>query len=424
MKRQVSKWVFFIACLAWTVMANAQQATPGVKELELRRSDLLKQIQESESLLTSTKKNVTGQMNALATLTGQINERKRYLQQANDDLATINREINALTKQLAKFETELTEKRNSYARSLQHLQKNRSIEERLLFIFSAKTLEQTYRRARYVKEYAAFQRKLGEEIIVKQVEVTAKKEELGETKKARLQLLKELEEERQRLEQQEKQARSIVSGLQRKQKTLQNEINKKRKEANQLNARIDKLIAAEIEKSRKAAEAKGEKGSETKKTSKPGGMGTFTLSKADKELSGSFVNNRGKLPMPVTGSYTIVSRFGQYNVQGLKNVKLDNKGIDIQTRPGAEARVIFDGVVSAVFQFQGNGLFNVLVRHGNYISVYCNLSSTTVKQGDKVKTNQRIGTIFSDKTDGGRTVLHFQLRKEREMLNPEPWLSK
>ena len=113
------------------------------------------------------------------------------------------------------------------------------------------------------------------------------------------------------------------------------------------------------------------------------------MSKADRELSGNFANNRGKLPMPITGAYIITSHYGQYSVEGLRNVKLDNKGIDIQGKPGAQARAIFNGKVAAVFKL--NGLFNILVRHGNYISVYCNLSSASVKQGDDVTTKQTLG---------------------------------
>ena len=126
--------------------------------------------------------------------------------------------------------------------------------------------------------------------------------------------------------------------------------------------------------------------------------------------------------MPITGPYIITSRYGQYAVAGLRNVKLDNKGIDIQGKPGAQARAIFNGKVAAVFKL--NGLFNILVRHGSYISVYCNLSSAAVKQGDEVATKQVLGEVFSDASDGGRTVLHFQLRREKEKLNPESWLNR
>ena len=239
-----------------------------------------------------------------------------------------------------------------------------------------------------------------------------------------------------KLEEQEKEKRTLVTNLQKKQKGLQNEINKKRREANQLNARIDKLIAEEIERARKRAqeearreaaarkkeESKEGKSVATETTAKSKPLEAYTMSKADRELSGNFAANRGKLPMPISGAYIITSRYGQYAVEGLRNVKLDNKGIDIQGKPGAQARAIFDGKVAAVFQL--NGLFNVLIRHGNYISVYCNLSSASVKAGDMVKTKQSIGQVFSDGTDNGRTVLHFQLRREKEKLNPEPWLNR
>jgi septal ring factor EnvC (AmiA/AmiB activator) len=122
--------------------------------------------------------------------------------------------------------------------------------------------------------------------------------------------------------------------------------------------------------------------------------------------------------MPITGPYVIVGRFGQYAVT--KNVRLDNKGIDIRGKAGAKARAIFDGEVSAIFKY--NGLSNVLVRHGNYISVYCNLSSVSVAKGSKVKTRGEIGTIHADAS--GNAVLHFQLRKETTKLNPEVWLGR
>lgn len=408
-------------CMCFTSALFAQ-TNSVIKELENRRAALQKQIRESESLVSSTKKDVTSQLNSLNTLTGQIAERKRYIQHINNDMEAINRQLNLMERDLTQLEKDLLDKKKKYEASVQYLYKNRSVEEKLLFIFSAKTLSQTYRRLRYVNEYATYQRLQGEEILVKQDAIKKKRAELQATKKAKEGLLKEREEEHKRLETEEKVKKNLLSALQKKQKTLQDELNKKRREANKLNARIDKLIAEEIEKSRKLAEAEARRSGKTTGSTSKSSAGAFTLSKADRELSGNFVNNRGKLPIPVTGSYMIVNRYGQYNVEGLRNVKLDNKGIDIQARPGAQARAIFEGEVTAVFQV--SGLSNILVRHGNYISVYCNLSSVSVKKGDKVKTGQILGNIFSDKNDNNRTVLHFQLRKERDQLNPEPWLDK
>lgn len=430
-------FVILVSCL-WLAVPLSAQSNKLIRELESKRGALQKQIAESESILKDTKKDVGSQLNSLAALTGQIEERKRYILAINNDVDAIERELNSLERQLRALEKDLKEKKKKYEVSVQYLYKNKSIEEKLMFIFSAKNLGQTYRRMRYVREYATYQRLQGEEILKKQEQIRKKKAERQQVKAAKENLLKEREGEKVKLEAQEKEKRTLVANLQKKQKGLQNEINKKRREANQLNARIDKLIAEEIERARKRAQeearreaaarrkAEGKEnrssraGTAAKTNSKP--LEAYTMSKADRELSGNFAANRGKLPMPISGAYIITSHYGQYAVEGLRNVKLDNKGIDIQGKPGAQARAIFDGKVAAVFQL--NGLFNVLIRHGNYISVYCNLSSASVKTGDTVKTKQSIGQVFSDGMDNGRTVLHFQLRREKEKLNPEPWLNR
>lgn len=427
-------FVILIGCL-WLAVPLFAQSNKLIRELESKRGALQKQIAESETILKNTKKDVGSQLNSLAALTGQIEERKRYIMAINNDVEAIERELASLQRQLRSLEKDLKDKKKKYEASVQYLYKNKSIEEKLMFIFSAKNLGQTYRRMRYVREYATYQRLQGEEILKKQEQIRKKKAERQQVKAAKENLLKEREGEKVKLEAQEKEKRILVANLQKKQRGLQNEINKKRREANQLNARIDKLIAEEIERARKRAqeEARREEaarrkarkegqsaGTGAKTKSKP--LEVYTMSKADRELSGNFAANRGKLPMPISGAYIITSHYGQYAVEGLRNVKLDNKGIDIQGKPGAQARAIFDGKVAAVFQL--NGLFNVLIRHGNYISVYCNLSSASVKAGDAVKTKQSIGQVFSDGTDNGRTVLHFQLRREKEKLNPEPWLNR
>lgn len=417
-------------CLLLPLMAQSNKL---IKELESKRGALQKQIAESESLLQTTTKNVGSQLKGLAALTGQIEERKRYILAINSDMDAIDRELVSLERQLNQLQKELKDKKTKYAASVNYLYRNHTIQDKLLFIFSAQTLEQTYRRLRYVREYASYQRMQGEEIQKKQKQINDKRAELTEARKAKENLLKERENEKTTLERQEKEQKALVDSLRKKQRSLQSEINKKRKEANQLNARIDRLIAEEIEKARKRAEEearreaaarkkaeKTESPSAAKPKAKP--LEAYTMNKADRELSGSFASNRGKLPVPVTGPYIITSHYGEYTVPGLRGVKLDNKGIDLQAKPGAQARAVFNGKVAAVFQL--NGLFNILVRHGAYISVYCNLSTASVKADDMVKTGQTLGTIFSDGADGGRTVLHFQLRREKEKLNPEPWLNR
>ena len=301
-------------CLVFPLLAQSSRL---IKELESKRGALQKQITESETLLKTTKKTVSSQLNGLAALTGQIEERKRYILTINKDVEAIDRELSSLERQLGQLQRDLKDKKRKYDSSVQYLYKNRSIEEKLMFIFSAQSLAQTYRRLRYVREYATYQRLQGEEILKKQEQVNKKKAELRQVRAAKADLLKERESEKMKLEKQEKEKRTLVTSLQKKQRGLQNEIAKKRREANQLNARIDRLIAEEIEKARKrAAEearreaaARKKDGAKTDKSATASGasktkvapLETYTMSKADRELSGDFANNRGKLPMPISG---------------------------------------------------------------------------------------------------------------------------
>ena len=412
-----------LTCLfVWNVSA---QTTQKIKELESQRNELQQQIAESETLLRSTKKDVKSQLDNLALINGQIEDRKKYINAIERDVKSLSNEINALQRQLKTLQRDLKDKKDKYESSVQYMYRNKSIHEKLLFIFSADNLSQTYRRMRYVREYANYQRLQAIEIERKQKQVNAKKAELETTREAKEKLLEEGEAEKKKLEKQEKEKQGILNGLKRKQRGIQSEINKKRRSANKLNAQIDRLIEQEIEKARKRAEEEarkaGKKPNEKSAGKQPVQKGTvdkFRMNNEDRQLSGTFESNKGRLPMPITGPYVIVGRYGQYAVT--KNVRLDNKGIDIRGKEGAKARAVFDGEVSAIFKY--NGLSNVLVRHGNYISVYCNLSSVSVAKGSKVKAREEIGVIQKDAS--GNAVLHFQLRKETTKLNPELWLGR
>lgn len=425
------KKILLLLMICFFAEGMFSQSTKKIKELESRRNELQQQIAESESLLQSTKKDVKSQLDNLALLNGQIADRKKYISTIERDVKSLNNEINSLQRQLNGLRKELKDKKQKYEASVKYMYRNKSVHEKLMFIFSAENLTQTYRRMRYVKEYGNYQRLQAVEIERKQKQIEVKKAELETTRSAKEKLLKQGEAEKKKLEKQEKDRQVILNGLKRKQRGIQNEIRQKRNSAQKLNAQIDRLIEQEIEMARKRAEAEARKNgkstdsgktekSKSSEAVKNGKVEKYNMNTEDRQLSGSFERNRGILPMPITGPYVIVSHYGQYKVDGLKNVKLDNKGIDIKGKAGAKARAIFDGEVSAIFKY--NGLNNVLVRHGNYISVYCNLSSVSVSKGSKVKTRSELGTIHKDAS--GNAVLHFQLRKETTKLNPELWLGR
>ena len=423
--------VVFLASLS----VSAQTSTPKIRQLEKQRSELHKQIEASETLLKSTDKNVKSQLSNLALLSGQIDERQRYVWKIENDMRAIQLDINRLTIELKALEKDLKDKQDKYAESMRYMYRNRSIQEKLMFIFSGEDLNQIYRRMRYVRQYASYQRLQGKQLTDKRELVNQQKEALLATRAEKGKLLELGRKERLLLQDKEKERKTILASLQKKQKEIKVELDKKRKSANKLNSQIDKLIEIEIQKARKRAEqeerrkaeAKRKAGKSSSSTSSSarvpkvdGTVGTYNIDLADRKLSGNFERNKGRLPVPITGPYVVVGHFGQYQVKGLKHVHLDNKGIDIKGKSGAYARSIFNGEVSAVFQH--NGLTNVLVRHGSYISVYCNLSSVRVKTGSQIKTNDILGEVHTD-TDGN-TILHFQLRKETARLNPELWLHR
>ena len=435
--------VGLLVVLGVGLMPLRAQTTRAIRQLEQQRNELKEQIAASETLLQSTKKDVKSQLADLALITGQIDERQKYLNTIESDVQTIQQEVDRLQVELSHLETELADKKAKYERSVKYMYRNKSIQEKLMFIFSAENLTQMYRRMRYVREYADFQRLQGIQVQRKQQQVTAKQRTLVASRKAKEELLAQGEAEKQKLQEQEQQRKTLVASLQKKQRSLQSELNKQRKSANKLNAQIDRLIEIEIEKARerKAAEARrlaeekrlaearaaearrkeaartetsGSKEEDAVITPATPKMDAYKVDSDDRTLVSSFEKNRGALPVPITGPYVIVGHYGQYDVPGLRNVRLDNKGIDIKGQAGANARAIFDGEVSAIFQY--NGLTNVLVRHGNYISVYCNLQSVQVQKGSK------IGKIHTNAE--GNTILHFQLRKETAKLNPEVWIRR
>lgn len=444
------KYVFAIWFMFLCTLSVSAQTTSKIRRLEQERSELRRQISESETLLQSTQKGVKNQLTNLALLSDQIGERKRYLQTIARDVASIEQEIRRLQVELKGLNENLQARKDRYAHSVRFMSARMSIQEKLMFIFAADDLNQMYRRMRYVQEYADFQRLQGTQICEKQKEVTQKQQTLIQSRKAKQKLLDQGVKEKTALEAKEREKQNLLADLKKKQRGIQQELQKKKRTADALNAEIDRLIAYEVEQARIRAEAERKRleakakarerearerqRAKSQKTAQ-GGKQTqsihlveqpmkrqeaFRFDSDDRRLSGSFEHNKGRLPIPVTGAYAIIGHYGQYQVTGLRHVRLDNKGIDIKTRKGAMARTVFDGEVSAIFQF--NGLNHVLVRHGTYITVYCNLSSVLVRKGSQLKTRDVIGEINTDAD--GNTVLHFQLRKETAKLNPELWIRR
>lgn len=432
-------WIVLFLC---SMQLSIGQNSAAVKKLEQQRKKALAEIETTNKLLKEATNTARNSLNRLNLLSSQILSRKKVISLLNEEVSVIDNQIAGLQKEITTLEKELSNKQSNYGKSVQNMQKRYlNSQDKLLFILSAENFSQSVRRMRYLREYAAWQKKQAVEIVNKQNEVKAKQEELNRTREEKRSLLNEREDENKKLQTEESTQKKEVQQLNKKQKELQAELKKKQQQANTLNKQIEKLIAEEIaraeaeakaarERERLAREKEASKSDATVKPAEPireervaDVKGGYAMTKAEKQLSDNFAGNRGRLPFPLSGKYTIVGTFGEQQHQELKYVRTNNNGIDIQTTPGTEARAVFNGEVTRVFVLPGYNN-SVIVRHGNYLTVYSNLSQVYVKAGDKVATRQALGMIFTDVEDANSTILHFQLWKEKTKQNPLPWLDR
>lgn len=445
----------WMACLIVGVCAMGAlgQNSKKVKALKRQKTELQDKLRKSQQELKETTKKVKSGQRDIQVLGRQLDDRLSHIRNLETEMAELDKQNMGLQKKISRITSQLNEKKRKFRHAVRYARTCNQMSSPMLFVFSAQNFTQLLRRARFAREYALYQRDLGNQILGKQIELLDAQSQLLESKSRKNGLLREVMDQRKQLGQQQVAKRHDVEGLQKKEKGLAGTVKDQQRQLAALDKKIDDLIAYEIEQARKRAEeaarkkaaeeearrkkqqaAKGKQtaGGKTTAADKPATSSSSSsagstsssrgswLTPQDKQLNGSFVQNKGRLPVPITGQYMIGNHFGVYNVKGLRNVQLDNKGINYIGKPGARARSVFDGVVTAVFQFGGTK--NVLVRHGSYISVYCNLSSTIVSKGQKVHTKDILGTVADD--GSGNCVLHFQLRKETSKLNPEAWVGR
>ena len=412
-------------CCALFAKGGYAQKSSAVRKLEQQRKEALADIEQTNQLLQETSKSAKSSLNRLNLLSKQILSRKKVISLLNQELDEIEKELMTIQGEIRRLRGQLCEKQENYGKSMRGLYKRHSAQDKLLFVLSAETFSQSLRRIRYLQEYADWQKRQAKEIIAKQQEIDLKKQEMEKTQAEKRALLGTRQEESKKLQSEEAVQKEEVQQLNKKQKDLKAELRKK-----QEIARAEAEARAAREKAERAAreQAAKRKSSGGNTADKPmreervaATKGGYAMTKEERLLSDNFGSNRGKLPYPVTGRYTVVATFGEQQHSELKYVRTSNSGIDIQTAPGADARAVFNGVVTRVFVVPGYNN-SVIVRHGNYLTVYSNLSQVYVKAGDAVSTRQALGKIYSDPEEGQATILHFQLWKEKTKLNPLPWL--
>jgi len=447
-KNKLARLLVFGFIFISPVMLLAQGGKQNKKELENKKSKLKAEINTINELLHETKTSKKLSMNQVAMLNTKLKVREELISTISSEIRLINNQINSNQKEVTDLNANLTKLKTEYARMIYYGYRNKDSYNKLMFIFAAGDFNQAFQRLKYIQQYNEYRKKQAEAITKTQTQIAEKIAELETKKSEKKQLLTGEEQEKLNLAKEKTEQEGVLVQLQDKEKQLKDELDQKKKDSEALNAAIKKLIQDEIRKQQEAEKArlaeikrkKEEK--EAKNPKNPKNPKTPTNPKTDvavkddpksteikpvvleltkeaEELSADFASNKGKLPWPVTKG-VITDGFGPHEHPSIKGFIVDNKGVDISTTKGAPCRALFGGEVTGVVNVPGSGRV-VIIRHGEYLSVYTNLEEVTVKTGDKITSKQTIGSVsFNDDED--KTVMNLQIWKGQKILNPEDWL--
>ena len=394
--------IFFFLLTISVVAQNKSR-----KQLELERSRIKKEIKMVNKLLFETQKKGKNVLEELKDLNQKITIREQLITTINLELKSLSNDIFAYEQQIEKQTQKLNLMKKDYASMIYKSYKSKSQQSRTLFLLSSESFYQAYKRLKYMNQYASFRKKQGEEVFHLKNKLLKLKDSLAYQKEIKDTLLSSEEEQKLKILDEKQEQQTLISLIKKKEKKYQKELRQKQEKEKKLSEKIDKIIKEAIAKSNAVKGAKKSKG--------------FALTPEAKALAATFEQNKGKLPWPVeTG--LIVRRFGKQPHPVYPGNYINSTGIHIATKKGTLARAIFNGEVLAI-QTQSEGKKSILLRHGNYISVYNNLESVLVRVNEKITTGQSLGKIFTDRITG-KTKLIFVLSKNTTRLNPVLWISK
>lgn len=444
------KYLVVLFCLSLSFSVFSQ--TGEIERLQQRRKSLQTEIENANKLYLDVKKQTTTIIQRISLINKQIETRKKIIDVQRKEIEALDNELGRLEKEIISLNKELELRKEKYGNAIKMVMHKRQSENKIFFILSGKSFGEALRRMQYLKQYSRVQKNQADEIKEKNAELAKKKQDVQEAKIERNKTLADIRIEQTKLLEEERNRKSEMGEAQGKQNVLQKELQDKQKQANRLNAEIEKAIAEEVARQEREAKRKAEElrkkreeaariaeekrlREQKKKPKKEKGEPEKELPAAkpiEKEepliadaetfnLSKNFIANKGQLPMPVTGTATIVAPFGVQR-HSEWNVSTNSSGIDIQAQQNSDIRSIFDGEVSRIIAFPG---YNncVILRHGDYYTFYANIINVYVKQGQTVKTGQALGKIYTD-SDTGIASMHFQLWKKTTKIDPAPWLKK
>ena len=378
----------------------------------MKRDKLQKEIDDANKQLSllSKSKNVT--LSQLTALKKKISLRQQLIGTINKEISSLGNEIQKTGVEIFSLETQMEKLKSDYANLIRFAAKNQDRYQRLMFIFASHDFYQAYKRIKYLQEINNYRRQQAALMDSTQQKLSQKKSELESQKNEKLQLRDSEVREKKNLDKEKLEQDQMMVKLTQNEKKLRQIVADKQKAKEKLERSIEALIRKEIEAAKKKAVASGKKNVTSKNV--------FSLTPEAQKLSSNFAGNKGSLPWPVEAG-SISSSFGEHPHPTLRGVKVKNDGVDIESVKGSFARSVFQGEVSGTINIPGSGAA-VIIRHGEYISVYSNLKEIFVKKGDPILTKQKIG-IIAENDEGTKSEINLQIWKGFSKLNPESWLA-
>lgn len=410
------------SCCIWSAPQRKRTASAIRKEQQANKNAIAK----TNRKIAENKRRTTASLRSLDALNAEIQQNKTEIQKLSRQLDSISTCQQLLSDTVAAYNRQLEAMRKAYANSVRATKAaQQNSLTKLAFVLSSESFATAYRRTRYLNEYTRWQKRKTREISTSRQILEEKTKQLDIIKQSKSATMRKISGQQTQLETRQRKTDRLVKDLKREKRTLNQVLKEKQAQALKLDKELDRIIAQELERQRaeKAKAAKNSKPTGNKSVQKGNNVQktteTYATAESTRQLSGSFESNKGRLLFPVNGQYKVVRTFGRQKHPQLPHVVIDNSGIDIEVAKGGTARAVFEGKVSAIFKQPGFGTI-VMVRHGQYLTIYANLAEINVKNGSKLKQGQTIGRVA--RGDDGRAVLHFELRKEKQKMNPLNWV--
>jgi septal ring factor EnvC (AmiA/AmiB activator) len=403
----VSLWLL-VALLFASSPAFAQKTKGKSKQqLQSEITALQDEIDNANRLLKKTKKDKEATLAEATLLDRKIKQREKLIKAYNEQIAVLDAEIKQGQNSIKSLNTDLGKLQKEYAQMIVFAYRNRSHYNALAFVFASDDFNQAFRRLRYIRQLNDARKTKMDQIAATERRISGEVQAGQQAREQQAALLADEKAQQETLKAEKTELNKQVASLKKKEGSLQQDIKSKQQQAKKLQKAVDDIIAEEIRAAKERRKAEEKKG--------------IAPTPAETALSSSFASNKGKLPWPVERG-VISSTYGKHASVVSDKVTVTNNGIDIATEEGAQARAVFDGEVTGVTRLTGSNTV-VIIRHGDYFTVYSNLENVIVKRGDKVKTKQNLGTVHTSKAEN-KTELHFELLKEQNRQNPAQWLKK